>query len=400
MKKIAICLASVALAVALAGACGGSDDADSSGSGSTQSTASGGGAGTGGAGGSTVGCDPACEAPQTCSVAGVCIDPGTCAGDGDCEPGKTCDEATMTCVIGGGCGAEETVAEAVPPNLLIVLDRSCSMTAEVGGVPKWTIAVQALNTLTTTYAGKIRFGLTLFPDLEGMGVVEECQQGTIPIPVAPATEMSIQTLLNAALMATDMNYPDGPCVTNIDTAMLQATTEAAFADVTRDSYALLLTDGKQSNSCDQFGGDSATTQIITDLLAMQQVPTFVVGFGDEIDPVQMDIFAEAGGVPAVGATKFYNASDQASLDAALAVIAEKTLGCVFTLQDTPPNPDEIFVFFDNTDSIPRDASLVDGWQYDPATNQVTFYGPSCDLLKQGQVTDVDIVFGCNEPTPE
>ena len=78
----------------------------------------------------------------------------------------------------------------------------------------------------------------------------------------------------------------------------------------------------------------------------------------------------------------------------------KTLGCVFTLQDTPPNPDEIFDFFDNTDSIPRDASLVDGWQYDPATNQVTFYGPSCDLLKQGQVTDVDIVFGCNEPTPE
>ena len=399
MKNIVICFAPVALALAIAGACGGSSDSDTSGSGSTMSTTTGGGAGgagSGGAGGGNVGCAPACEAPQICSVASVCIDPGTCAGDGDCEPGKTCDEATMTCVIGGGCGAEETVAEAVPPNLLIVLDRSCSMTAEVGGVPKWTIAVQAINTLTTTYNTKIRFGLSLFPDL----VAPSCEQDTIAIPVAPATEMSIQELLNAALIGNDPYYPDGPCVTNIDTAMLQATTEAAFADVTRDSYALLLTDGKQSNGCTAAGADLGTTQIITDLLAMQQVPTFVVGFGDEIDPVQMDIFAEAGGVPAVGATKFYNASDQASLDAALAVIAEKTLGCVFTLQDTPPNPDEIFVFFDNTDSIPRDASLVDGWQYDPATNQVTFYGPSCDLLKQGQVTDVDIVFGCNEPTPE
>ena len=125
-----------------------------------------------------------------------------------------------------------------------------------------------------------------------------------------------------------------------------------------------------------------------------------MGFGGEVDPVQMDIFAEAGGVPATGATKYYNASDQASLDAALAVIAEKTLGCVFTLQETPPNADEIYVFFNNTDSIPRDATEADGWNYDPATNEVTFYGPACEALKQGDVTDVDIVFGCNEPTPE
>jgi hypothetical protein len=43
---------------------------------------------------------------------------------------------------------------------------------------------------------------------------------------------------------------------------------------------------------------------------------------------------------------------------------------------------------------------MQGWDYDPATNQVTFYGDECQQLKDGTVTDVDVVFGCNEPTPD
>ena len=74
--------------------------------------------------------------------------------------------------------AEESTAESVPPNLLVVLDRSCSMTAMVGGQTKWQIAVAALSTMTTAYGGKIRFGLTLFPDLDA----PDCQQSTIEIP--------------------------------------------------------------------------------------------------------------------------------------------------------------------------------------------------------------------------
>ena len=50
-------------------------------------------------------------------------------------------------------------------------------------------------------------------------VKPDCQQGMIPIPVAPGNEMAVQNLLNAALMSTDQYFPDGPCVTNIDTAI-------------------------------------------------------------------------------------------------------------------------------------------------------------------------------------
>lgn len=394
-------IGSLILTGSLVAACGGgSETTASGGTGATAGTGgTGAGAGTAGDGGAgagiPVGCDPPCMDPQVCSVASECIDPGTCLEDGDCAGGTVCDKATSTCVPGGRCGGQEAKAEAVAPNLLIVLDRSCSMTKLADGVStKWEIAVKAIQTLTTNFDGKIRFGLSLFPDLE----TPDCKQGAIAVPVGPGNEMTISDLLGASLAKADPNYPDGPCVTNIDTAMEQAAAEPAFVDPERDSYALLITDGKQAG-CSAAGGDAGTTMIIKDMHDMQGVSTFVLGFGTGIDPVQMNIFADAGGVPAGDPTKYYDAADQASLDAALDVIANKTLGCVFSLDQEPPNPDEIFVFFDNKDKILEDPTHAMGWDYDPATNQVTFYGATCDKLKAGEVTDVDIVFGCDEPTP-
>ena len=176
--------------------------------------------------------------------------------------------------------------------------------------------------------------------------------------------------------------------------MKQATTEPAFDDATRDSYAVLITDGKET-----CGSDANTEATIKALFDMRGIATFVIGFGAGVDPAQMDKFAAAGGVPSAGAHKYYDASDQASLDAALATIAKKTLSCAYTLDTVPPNPDEIFVFFDNVTQIPRDASLMDGWAYDVTKNQVVFHGKACDDLKNGVVMDLDIVLGCAAPTP-
>jgi hypothetical protein len=315
-----------------------------------------------------------------------------CAADGDCEPGTICNTETKICVP-GGCNAQEIVAKAVPPNMLIVLDRSCSMTNAVGMSTKWKIAVEALNKMTTDFNGKIRFGMTLFPDLAG----GDCAQGTIPIPVADGNEMAIQDLLTKSLVKADKYFPDGPCVTNIDTAMLQASTEPAFTDVDRDSYALLVSDGKQSSGCGGDAGDKKTEMYIADLFA-KGVPTFVIGFAVGVDSAQMDAFATAGGVPASGATKFYDAADQASLDAALKTIAAKTLSCSYALDMTPPSADEIYVFL-NDIKVMKDTTHMSGWDYDAATNQVIFFGQSCEDLKNGVVNDIDIVLGCDAPQP-
>ena len=42
-------------------------------------------------------------------------------------------------------------------------------------------------------------------------------------------------------------------------------------------------------------------------------------------------------------------------------------------------------------------TAIPGVNYTPVTNLVTFYGASCDELKNGQVTKLDIVYGCPNP---
>lgn len=340
-------------------------------------------------------CEPPCAAPKVCSKAGVCIDPGTCAHDADCGPSEVCDPATGKCVPADQCGATEVKADAVPPNMLVVLDRSCSMTSKVGNQSKWEIAVAALNKLLQANTGKMRFGLILFPDITG----NKCTQDAVTVPVAPGKETTISSLLTAALQKSDQYFPDGPCVTNIDTAMEQAAAEPSFKDKTRSSFALLITDGKQAG-CSVAGGDTGTTKIITDLLGQQGVSTFVVGFGGGVDPKQLNIFAEAGGVTSGDpTTKYYKAEDQQSLDAALAKIAAKTMGCVYQLGQVPPTLDKLYVFFDNKE-VPQDKTHQDGWDYDETTNTVTFYGAACQSLKDGKVADLDIVYGCKKPVPD
>jgi hypothetical protein len=305
-----------------------------------------------------------------------------------------CDGSTGLCVLGGACGAAEIPITPVPPNLLVVLDRSCTMQQLVAGTPKWTIAAQAIDELTSDYLGQIRFGLTLFPDHGG----QDCQQGAIPIPVGPGNEAAIQSLLDASTAPADPNYPDGPCVTNIDTAMQQAAGEPAFNDPDRSSYVLLVTDGKQQ-SCSAAGGDTGTMQIISTLLQIRNVPTFVLGFGSAVDPAQLNAFAQAGGVPAADPqAQYYQAEDQASLEAALGAIAQQAIACVVQLQAVPEDPSQLYVFF-NDDPTPIPADPAQGWQYDPATNQITFYGASCEALQSGSVSDVDVVYGCTEPPP-
>lgn len=338
--------------------------------------------------GITIGCKPACSATQTCSVTNVCIEKGTCAGDGDCAPGMKCD-ASKKCIPGGECGSQKAGATAIPPNMLITLDRSCSMTAKVGTQTKWQISVAALTTMLTKFSGKIRFGFTMFPDLDK----PDCNQGAIPFEPAVGNEAKIAAVLKASLIATDVNFPDGPCVTNIDTAALQASMSTALKDKTRGAFVLLVTDGAQSAGCSGNGGDVGTEKTIADMLKLG-IKTAVIGFGAGVDAAQLDKFAVAGGLPAAGATKFYKAEDGASLDKILTTLAGAALGCTYTLDKTPPDPTKIVVFFDGTKSVPKD--MTNGWTYDAATNTVTFHGTSCSDLKNEVVKTLDIVLGCKD----
>jgi hypothetical protein len=216
-------------------------------------------------------------------------------------------------------------------NLLIVLDRSCSMNSVPqadGGTEtrsKWQIAVQVITALLTSYQDRIRFGLILFPDR----IDPNCEQAAIPAPVGPGNEAVI-----TALFAPDAGLlPGGPCVTNIDTAMQQAKTDPGLAAVAPDaierrSFVLLISDGMQSGQttdggvtgCGGVVRDPITIQAITDLYNAG-VPTYVVGFGSAVRPTSLESFGTAGGVGPTTGPHYYLAEDAAQFEEILGRIA-------------------------------------------------------------------------------
>ena len=308
--------------------------------------------------------------------------------------GLICSPDGGTCVPGSSCGSTAVNAGNVAPNIIIALDRSCSMTAKVGTKTKWEIAVEAISLLTNTYKGKAQFGLLMFPDT----VAPSCGQGAIPILIGPNNEMAIQLRLQAALDAGNLEYPKGPCVTNIDTGIQQAATDPGLSDPAHTGFVLLLTDGAQS-ACSLGGGNNGTELAIHNLRTQKGVDTFVIGFDNSggIDIPSLTRFADAGGqlapTAADGGFLFFNAQDQVSLQAALDVIGGRTLTCDYALTQIPPDPSKLFVFFDRVQVL-KDPSHLNGWDYDSARNQVKFYGAACAKLKAGQVAKLDIVYGC------
>ncbi|MCS6898447.1 MAG: vWA domain-containing protein [Myxococcales bacterium] len=377
------------------GASGAAAGDDSGGIGGAGGTTGGedGASGEGGQAGSG-GCPQECKPPQFCGAKGNCLDAGTCEDDADCGGGKICEASTGTCIIGSSCGVTQIKAEIVPPNLLLVLDRSCTMKGKISGQSKWNLAGKAVQSLLAAYAGKLRFGMTLFPDK----TAPDCQQEKFLFP--PQEDSTpIVTLLTAAQDPKDPWHPGSPCVTNGAQTMKQASTLPELDDKTRKSYFVLVSDGLIQQVCNTSGVPEGVVGVVGTLFKDRGIPTYVIGFGSgQIDKAGLNEIAIAGGVPAEDpidpSFKYYRAEDGAKLEEALQTIAQKSLSCEYTLEHTPPDPNDIHVFFDKKAEVLQDKEQKDGWDYNAATNQVSFFGPTCESLKSGKIEAVDIVLGC------
>jgi MYXO-CTERM domain-containing protein len=220
-------------------------------------------------------------------------------------------------------------------NLMIVLDRSCSMQdpPQAGGTTsKWAIAGTAIGKLLTKYGGMLDFGLIMFPDQSGV----DCNQdGPIYESVAPGNESAIMTTLTTTM-------PTGPCVTNIKPAFDQVSTDPRYAQKYMSGprgFVLFISDGMQT-----CGGGVNMIASSVKALYDNGYPTYIVGFGGAVSPASLDMFATAGGVPRAmvadaGGHSYYQADDAAGLDAALDEIAGKVANVEFGGCSGSPCPD-------------------------------------------------------------
>lgn len=240
--------------------------------------------------------------------------------------------------LGATLSASPTRAANCPAsNLVIVIDRSCSMTSNlIMGKTRWDIAVDAIKAMTTKYAGKLQFGLVMFPDKGISETSKTCVQTMPMLSPGPGNEQQVTSLLTA-------NRPNAPCITNIDEGIKQARDNMALYGTDRRSFVLLITDGAQSNGCNggRAGADPLTNQYIKEMYD-KKVPTYVVGFDvgtNAAAQTSLNGFAMSGGLPNPGTPSFIPANNQAELDAALDRIASSSTGGKFSICKGQPCPD-------------------------------------------------------------
>jgi len=342
------------------------------------------------------GADGDCAAPEACGKGSKkCLQPGACNQDGDCGPNQVCNATSKQCEVGSGCGKSEFTLTQLAPNVMILLDRSGSMSGDAGGDSRWNVAKKAIQGVTTKYDDKLRFGLATYSSCKSGG----CSAGSIVVPIADKNAAAVNGFLANTIDQGSSNGQgtsggkiqylcnSGDPETSTGKSLAALVGEPSLQDATRSNVVILLTDGAESSqcvgSCDGPCG-SGKLQAQT-----PSVKTYVIGLG--VGASAIDAIAAAGGT-----TKSLPSNNQAELDAAFAKVADAVASCDYVLDKAPADANAIYVYFnDDPNGVPKDSA--NGWSYDPVTKKLSFNGSSCTQLKSGTVTDIDVVYGCPGP---
>jgi hypothetical protein len=151
------------------------------------------------------------------------------------------------------------------PDVLVLLDRTMSMSKRPdGSTPsntlaghseaKWSIAIAAIEALTSKFDASIRFGLALFPRDPGGGKCitlqqrlsgksasnSQCDVGELLVPPAPTTATTIAATLDPEATVLCTSTPIGKGLATAQNAL------AAIATPVRPQYVLFVGDGRDT----------------------------------------------------------------------------------------------------------------------------------------------------------
>jgi hypothetical protein len=303
--------------------------------------------------------------------------------DGGTDEGLDCDDEPPIC--------DEMNIEPgrVPPNLLLVVDRSTSMSqpaAQGGSGTKLEDTQYALNLLLDDGEGKIRFGWMPYP-----GSDLRCDPGIVAVECGDDTVTAIRDLVDT--LAVSRGTPTGESLQNADAYFEN------LNDTVHPSFVALLTDGMPTCPTGTASDETLALQAVQNL-SQHGTDTFVIGLGEDLNSSNPDLLndmAVAGGRPRAGPdTYYYEANSVEELQEVLQNIGGMVIGCNLTLNPEPEYPEYLWVYVDGSE-VPRDRSHLDGWDYDPDRNQIVFYGSACEDLKDQDVSKVGIKMGCAPP---
>jgi len=323
----------------------------------------------------------------------------TSGGGGDVGPGTG----------GMSCGTSMVPVMPLPPDVLIIQDKSGSMNDDdndssckggCGANSKWTQLTMALTTVVQNTQANVNWGLKYFSDNNACSASKAPAVGVAAMNGGPIT---------TSIMGTQ---PGGNTPTR-DAISSGAAYLATLTD-TNPKFLLLATDGlpncptgcasmsNPSTSCtntDNPSEDMAAEAAIM-MAAAQGYQTFVIGIGN-VSTAQntLNQFAINGGQAQTGAaTSYFAATDEATLEAALLKVVGSVLSCTIQLTGVPMNLTNVAVSVDNASGtptkVPEDGT--NGWTYTDTTNTaIELHGSYCDNIKAGTYTNVQFVYACD-----
>jgi hypothetical protein len=308
------------------------------------------------------------------------------------------------------CGQNSVSVMPLPPDILIVQDRSLSMTDDssdkacdggtiqgngnCGANSKWSQVTTALNQAVSQTQTKVNWGLIWLGD-------ETATCGAATTPVVPITPGTSYPLIQAAINSVQFTGMPG---TPTAAVMNNAVTYMNSLTDPNPKYLLLATDGEPNcapgsvnvGTSDAVGAENAVTAALT-----AGYPTFVVGIATTSDPAAttaLNTMAVNGGEAQTGAaTSYYAVTDTADLISVLGKIIGKTVSCTIPLTGVSGTLDKVAVSAKdangNTIEIMQDAT--NGWSYTDATKTaIILNGDACNNLMSVTYTDFQFLYTC------
>lgn len=295
------------------------------------------------------------------------------------------------------CGESNFKAQPLPPNVMLVLDKSGSMSMETwkdNGVTKtrWASLHATTEFLLDTFGDKVNFGIKLFPSKQPGGsfdMTKACQVDT-GVDVE-CKEGSAQDILDTLPKASDNFMGNTPTVSGLK----EAFDHLASLDDPNAEAAILIVDGR--TNC------SETNDVLSATAAeakAKNILVYVVGIDlDNETLASLTPVAVAGGTE-----KVHNSADSAALGKSLEEILGGITSCVIPLGEQPPYEHMVKVKLKKKKLVPylKDEhsceGKAEGWVYTSSKKpfkEIELCGKSCETFLESP--EVDVTFECPPP---
>ena len=344
-------------------------------------------------------------------------DAGMPSDGSDCQAGQFCAPSGPD---PNGCGTltlESTVKTVtMPGNVLLIFDRSWSMSDQWNGMVKWQAAGQAIIGALMPLQDLLTIGGVMYPSNTAgpndIGLICNVDQYSSPEQLAfQPGAMALQALQSAppsgmpSPMYAAVGGDQGLGATPTTEAVLEANVALQNTTLMGTTVAILITDGEPNCAWDQ----AMTTSTVSGWLSGLGIKTYVIGLPgvNGNGPAVLNAIAQAGGTD-----QYIVPTDATMLQQKLSDIVMQTVkagfdSCSIDLTPAADPVDKLqLVATEQVMGVPTEESVphtldmgVGGWTITSDGTHVELTGSICDDAKGGRFDKLEFKYGCKELPP-